>query len=439
MPDQTGRDPSIALADLILTPGSSPAALESARRAVAVASLTGQQDNFAVRPVAGAPPELDAATRQAVSTLIQQLGPTRPAAQRVVCRDFPTPISLDPRVGAAPGAGQAPASILGPFQDSLGRPILIDVFNVPTRIGIQRAGSAQPFLFVELPLPSGSGSSLTLGAGSVWISADALASGVPANSYVGLRIKSGTVGFGTTVPLGTTPIVVPANATISLALTRSRNGTVRQRHRSGRACRRRHGAGAGDADLCRHHERDRGRQCHSHRFRHNHRFEIPGPAGALRSGLRSRRLSLYPLASKFHRRPVPLYAGDLRWPGGDLRRGLVIADQPGGSGLAGRGGRRRRPGARPGAGPRWRPAISNGSWSTPRCSPKRLRILSTRGCVIARSKSWSISRGATTCRYGRVTGALPSAPRSWSGATRMRTSSSAPGARSNSCAFGWAA
>ena len=219
MPDQTGRDPSIALADLILTPGSSPAALESARRAVAVASLTGQQDNFAVRPVAGAPPEPDAATRQAVATLIQQLGPTRPAAQRVVCRDFPTPISPDPRVGAAPGAGQAPASILGPFQDSLGRPILIDVFNVPTRIGIQRAGSTQPFLFVELPPPSGSGSSLTLGAGSVWISADALASGVPANSYVGLRIKGGTVGFGTTVPLGTTPIVVPANATISLALT----------------------------------------------------------------------------------------------------------------------------------------------------------------------------------------------------------------------------
>src|SRR5215470_2431625 len=48
-------------------------------------------------------------------------------------------------------------------------------------------------------------------------------------------------------------------------------------------------------------------------------------------------------------------------------------------------------------------------------------------------------RGATTCRCGRATGALPSVPHSWLGATRMRTSSSGLGARSSSCASGWAA
>jgi hypothetical protein len=48
-------------------------------------------------------------------------------------------------------------------------------------------------------------------------------------------------------------------------------------------------------------------------------------------------------------------------------------------------------------------------------------------------------RGATMCRCGRATGASPNARRSWSGATRMRTSSSGLVARSNSCASGSAA
>ena len=219
MPDQTSRDPSIALADLALAPGLPPTTLEEARRALAIAQLTGQQGNFAVRPFAGTPPEADAATRQAVTAFMHALGPTRPAAQRVVRRDFPTPMSPDPRIGAVSGGGQAPSSTLGPFLDSLGRPILIDVFDVPVRVGIQRAGSPHPFLFVELPPPQGSGSVLTLGPGSLWISAATLTSGVPANSWIGLRIKSGTVDFGTTLPLGTQPIVVPANTTIALSLT----------------------------------------------------------------------------------------------------------------------------------------------------------------------------------------------------------------------------
>jgi IS5 family transposase len=54
-------------------------------------------------------------------------------------------------------------------------------------------------------------------------------------------------------------------------------------------------------------------------------------------------------------------------------------------------------------------------------------------------ENWSIWRDATTCRCGRATGASPSAPQSWSGATRMRTSLSGPAARSSSCAFGSAA
>ena len=71
--------------------------------------------------------------------------------------------------------------------------------------------------------------------------------------------------------------------------------------------------------------------------------------------------------------------------------------------------------------------------------PKRSRTRPMRGCAIAHWKNWWISRGAITCHCGRATGASPSAPQSWSGATRMRTSSGGPGARSSFCAFAWAA
>jgi len=78
---------------------------------------------------------------------------------------------------------------------------------------------------------------------------------------------------------------------------------------------------------------------------------------------------------------------------------------------------------------RWRAVISNGWWSTPPCNPKRSPIRPTRGYAIAPWKNWSIWRGATKCGYGRATGASPSAPRSWSGATPTRTSSNGPGGR----------
>ncbi|HEX6440827.1 MAG TPA: hypothetical protein VF007_01480, partial [Stellaceae bacterium] len=132
--------------------------------------------------------------------------------------EFGTRLSPDPRIGATPGAAEAPTSTFGPFRDAFGRPALIDVFGIAARIPIQRSGAAEPFLYVELPPPTGSGSALTLGAGSIWIPAAALAQGVPASAFVGLRIKGGTVGFGTTVALGVSPIIVPATATVTLDL-----------------------------------------------------------------------------------------------------------------------------------------------------------------------------------------------------------------------------
>jgi hypothetical protein len=210
---------SSVTADLVPAPGTSADALDSARRAAAVAEITGQQIGFLTRNSVIAAPAPSVASVQAFTSLISQLRATPLAAERVVRREFATRLSPDPRVGPTPDAGQAPSSTLGPFLDAFNRPVLIDVFGIPARVSVQRAGAGQPFLHVELPPPSGIGSTLTLGAGSVWIPAPALAPGVPASGFVGLRIKSGTVSFGSSVPLGVSPIVVPAAATVIVALT----------------------------------------------------------------------------------------------------------------------------------------------------------------------------------------------------------------------------
>lgn len=54
-------------------------------------------------------------------------------------------------------------------------------------------------------------------------------------------------------------------------------------------------------------------------------------------------------------------------------------------------------------------------------------------------ENWSNWCGATACGYGRAIGVSPSVPRSWSGATRMCSSSSGAHHALSFCAFGSAA
>ena len=171
--------------DLIAAPGTAADALDRVRFAAAAAEITGQRTGFLTRGSVIATPPPSADSLQASENLISRLRGTPLEAVRVVRREFATRLSPDPRVGATPGAGQAPSSSLGPFRDTFNRPVLIDVFNVPVRIGVIRAGTAQPFLFVERPPPTGNGSSLTLGPGSVWIPATLLARACPRRASLG--------------------------------------------------------------------------------------------------------------------------------------------------------------------------------------------------------------------------------------------------------------
>jgi hypothetical protein len=191
--------------------------LAAAERATAQAELTGQQAVRLTRTSAATPPASTVA-ENTLAGLIAQLGQAELAPQRVVRRDLGTRLPADPRTGAVPGAAQAPTSTIGPLQDAFGRSVVIDVFAVPVRIGLQRTGAAQPFLYVELPPPTGSGTALTLGPGSVWIDASLLATSLPAPGFVGLRIKGGTINLGSSVPLGVSPIVMAAAATVALTL-----------------------------------------------------------------------------------------------------------------------------------------------------------------------------------------------------------------------------
>src|SRR5205823_13772887 len=68
--------------------------------------------------------------------------------------------------------------------------------------------------------------------------------------------------------------------------------------------------------------------------------------------------------------------------------------------------------------------------------PKAIAHRLTRGYAIARCKSWSISPSALECDCGRAIVGWPSAPRSWSAAIPMPTSSIGRGENSSSCAFG---
>ena len=205
-------------ADLTPGPGAPPDALVRARRAAAIAEITGQQTEFVTRMplVQGLPP--GAAAVRAFRELLTELSATQPTPERVVRREFGTPLSPDPRIGPAPGAGQSPLASLGPFVDAYRRPVFVDVFRPLQLVGVQRANEAQPFLYVLVEPRSGIGDALTLGPGSVWIPASQLASGAPASGYAGLRIKSGMLSFGTTILLGGTPITVPAGSTLTLTL-----------------------------------------------------------------------------------------------------------------------------------------------------------------------------------------------------------------------------
>ena len=112
--------------------------------------------------------------------------------------------------------GRAASQAFGPFVDRIGRPAWIDVFPLVETVGVARPGSA-PMLFVSVGIGLPPSDTLTLGAGTVWCAARAFSPLAP-DGWCGLRIKGGTVRFGSTVSLIDSPIIVAPFATVSVEL-----------------------------------------------------------------------------------------------------------------------------------------------------------------------------------------------------------------------------
>jgi hypothetical protein len=207
-----------AVADLSPGPQTPAGDLDLARAAVARAAASGQSAGFALRDPVLARAVADDATRNALFGVLDNAIRAQAAPQRIVRRTEPTAMSASPLLGATRSEGRAVAATHGPFVDRFGVITWIDVFDVLQVVGIQRQGGVAPFAYVEVVGALGASDTLKLGAGSVWFAANALVAGAPAGGFVGLRIKSGTVTFGTTIPLAVSPIVVPPTATVTFAL-----------------------------------------------------------------------------------------------------------------------------------------------------------------------------------------------------------------------------
>lgn len=143
-------------------------------------------------------------------------------SMRVVRR--PAPVSLPPRPGApALGAaawtgGLKPSRTFGPFVDRAGRPWWFDVFTFSKPLEVRRAGAAADFLVLPAGVTvTGLANRYHIPAGTVWIASAQFTPSAPPATFVGLRVKSGTM---TVAGLGgpADPLIVPAAAKVTLAL-----------------------------------------------------------------------------------------------------------------------------------------------------------------------------------------------------------------------------
>src|SRR2546421_615354 len=90
-------------------------------------------------------------------------------------REIPVMTTQEP--GSLPlwAAGRAIDRTLGSFRDALGRPIWFDIFNIVSQVALVRNQGGAPFLTLPVQGLAFSGSSFTLGPGSLWFASQLLA------------------------------------------------------------------------------------------------------------------------------------------------------------------------------------------------------------------------------------------------------------------------
>lgn len=137
---------------------------------------------------------------------------------RAFRRAISTKTDLD-EAGPPWAVGAIPSRTFGPFADPDARPFWFSVYSTPHLVPVARQGGGSAMLFVSLDTPPQPSARYELAAGSVWIAANALASGAPVGAYCGLRVARGSklnIDGVATVVAGV--IIVPPGATLRLDL-----------------------------------------------------------------------------------------------------------------------------------------------------------------------------------------------------------------------------
>lgn len=203
--------------DLSLAHGTSVEELQKAHHAAIDAYKTGQQQSIAAESQSSVA-TLAADESSSLKNLLAEASSTPHGNVRIQRRDADTDASMDPLGPVYESGGRVISQTLGPFVDSEQRTILVDVFTSIPLIGLQWAGTTQPFLFISLTQLTGTSKKIILDAGSVWIPASQLAVGAPATSFVGLSIQSGEIDFETPINLSARPILIPNPAFVQVLL-----------------------------------------------------------------------------------------------------------------------------------------------------------------------------------------------------------------------------
>jgi hypothetical protein len=119
----------------------------------------------------------------------------RPTNLRVVKRDFSGVTDLGDASVAEWSRGQKAEYSLGPFKDHHGKLLWFDFFNPLPLTSVTFKGETMPFLKFSAGnyLFTHPRQDISLNSGSLWIQAIYLTPTAPPNSFVGLKIKSGSI------------------------------------------------------------------------------------------------------------------------------------------------------------------------------------------------------------------------------------------------------
>ena len=116
-----------------------------------------------------------------------------------------------------------PEMTLGPFPTEIGTDVYFDFIRYEEVTSVKMAGQTQPILYLSakvrrLILKNTGFTEINIPKGSIWLNAKLLKATAPADSYLGLKIKSGKIKFRTSVKPTNGEIILNALNTFSLDL-----------------------------------------------------------------------------------------------------------------------------------------------------------------------------------------------------------------------------